>query len=127
MWLYFTNLAEELNERGLETRAFLESGLIKKIRKFADWLVESGNINKYYAYCGKKLIKILDAHSNQVDIPWNKNTVHDLLWVPIQKAMTGKESTTELESPDPSEIYEVLNRHLAQKFGVSVRWPSEEL
>jgi len=88
MWLYFTNLAEELNERGLDMKTVLKP---------------------------------------EVDIPWNKNTIHDYMWVPIQKAMTGKESTTELESPDPSEIYEVLNRHLAQKFGVSVPWPSEEL
>jgi len=62
-----------------------------------------------------------------VEIPWTKESVKLHLWKPIQKAMTDTDSTREMETTDPSEIYEVLNRHLAQKFGVSVRWPSEEL
>ena len=40
--------------------------------------------------------------------------------------MTGKHSTTELNTVDPSEIYEVLNRHLGERLGVHVEWPSEE-
>jgi hypothetical protein len=60
-----------------------------------------------------------------VDIPWNRDMAKDFLWRPIQKAMTGKESTTEMNTVDPSDIYEVLNRHIAEKFGVSVPWPTE--
>lgn len=41
--------------------------------------------------------------------------------------MTEKESTTDLETTEPSQIYEVLSRHLATKLGVTIPpWPSEE-
>lgn len=62
----------------------------------------------------------------EVAIPWNKDSVCEHLWRPVQEAMTGKKSTTELNTVDPSEIYEVLNRHLSERFGLYIPWPSEE-
>jgi len=62
----------------------------------------------------------------EIEIPWSPDRVKDFLWRPVQEAMTGKHSTTELNTVEPSEIWEVLNRHLAEKFGISVDWPSEE-
>ena len=61
-----------------------------------------------------------------VDIPWSKETVKDFLWRPIQQALFQKESTTELETHEVSEVYQVLNRHLSEKFGVSVPFPTHE-
>lgn len=61
-----------------------------------------------------------------VDIPWTRENVKNHLWRPIQIAMTEKKSTTALDRVEPSLIYEVLNKHLAEKFGVSVPFPSEE-
>jgi len=62
----------------------------------------------------------------EVDIPWRKESVKEHLWKPIQKALTGKESTTDISTVEPSEIYDVLNRHIGEKFGVHVDWPSIE-
>lgn len=63
----------------------------------------------------------------EVDIPWTKQTVKDYLWRPIQKALTTKQSTTELDTAEPSEVWDVLNRHLSEKFGVEVPlFPSQE-
>lgn len=62
----------------------------------------------------------------QVDIPWNKNTVHDFLWVPIQEVMTDKESTAELDRKEVNQVYETLIRHLSEKFGITTAFPSEE-
>ncbi|MCR4307158.1 MAG: hypothetical protein NUV80_01200 [Candidatus Berkelbacteria bacterium] len=59
-----------------------------------------------------------------IDIPWTKNSVHDYLWIPVLKAMTDKESTTDMNTVEPSEVYEVLTRHLGEKTGVFVEWPS---
>jgi len=61
----------------------------------------------------------------EIDIPWTKESVKIHLWKPILQIMEGKDSTTEMNTCDPSEIYEVLNRHIAEKFGVSVPWPTE--
>lgn len=60
-----------------------------------------------------------------IDIPWTKNSVHDYLWVPIQKAMTDKKSTTELDRIEPDQIYQVLMKHMGEKFGIFVNWPCD--
>ena len=62
----------------------------------------------------------------EVDVPWSKETVKEVLWRPIQLAMTEKGSTTELTSGEPNRIYEVLDRHLSEKFGLHVEFPHEE-
>lgn len=36
------------------------------------------------------------------------------------------ESTTELTTTDIDKIYEILNRHISEKFGVEVDFPSKE-
>jgi hypothetical protein len=61
----------------------------------------------------------------EAEIPWNDESVKQNLWAPIMRAVTGKDSTSALEKSEVSEVYEVLNRHLASKTGVSVEFPSE--
>lgn len=58
-----------------------------------------------------------------VDIPWTMDAVKSNLWKPIQKSVTGLDSTTKPETSQYPAIYEVLIRHLGQKFGVHVQWP----
>jgi hypothetical protein len=62
-----------------------------------------------------------------VQIPWDKDDIHDRLWIPIQRAVVKTESTTELNKQQVSEIFDILNRHLSEKFGISVQFPSNEL
>lgn len=61
-----------------------------------------------------------------VDIDWTPEACKTYLWKPVQKVMYQKESTTELDTKEVSQIYETLNRHIAEKFGLSVRFPSNE-
>lgn len=61
-----------------------------------------------------------------VDIPWDRDTVKDYLWRPIQEAMLQKGSTTELTTAEVDKVYKVLDRHLAEKLGVSIRFPSTD-
>lgn len=85
--LYFTQLAEALNNAGLDMRRTLRP---------------------------------------DVDIPWNSETVKEHLWRPIQKAELQKESTTRLSTKDIDAVYDTLNRHLGEKFGICVSFPSIE-
>lgn len=63
----------------------------------------------------------------EVDIPWTKESAKEHLWKPIQKALTQKESTTEMTTVEPTLIRETLCRHLGQKFGITCPpWPSKE-
>ncbi len=65
---------------------------------------------------GLEMKKVLKP---EIEIPWTRQSIHDFLWVPIQKAMYKKESTTELDKHgEIDKIHEVLMRHLGQKFGV---------
>lgn len=62
----------------------------------------------------------------EVDIPWTMEAVKENLWKPIQKAVTGKESTTKPLTNEYGEVYEVLSKHLSEKLGLYVAWPSRE-
>jgi hypothetical protein len=56
----------------------------------------------------------------EIDIPWSSKNVKEYLWRPVQEAMLGKKSTTELTTKEIDQIYEVLCRHLGQKLGITM-------
>ena len=62
----------------------------------------------------------------EVDISWTQESVLEHLWRPIQKLTINKNSTTEAKTDEYSKVYDELNRHLSQKFGISVPFPSKE-
>lgn len=62
----------------------------------------------------------------EVDIPWTAIAAKEFLWRPIQRAQLGKQSTTELTTKEIDEVFETINRHLGEKFGVHVPFPSIE-
>lgn len=61
----------------------------------------------------------------EVEIPWTPISVKTHLWHPLQKIMLEKSSTADLTTKQISEIYEVLNRHLATTRGISVPFPTD--
>lgn len=80
LYLFFTQLAQKLNESGLDMR------------------------------------KVLKPTYN---IPWTKTSVHDHLWIPIQKVMYGTASTTALPKHEQiDKIHEVIMRELGEKHEV---------
>lgn len=83
--LYFTYLADELNDAGLDMRKTLKP---------------------------------------EIDIPWSARTVKEHLWRPIMKAQLKKESTTELTTKEIDKVFQTITRHLSEKFGLSVEFPS---
>ena len=87
MHKYFTMLADELNNAGLDM---------------------------------KKVLK------PSVSIPWTLDSVKTYLWGAIMQALTGKEHTSDLDRNEIDEVYMALSRHMAEKFGVMVEFPSKE-
>ena len=62
----------------------------------------------------------------KIGIDWNKELVKDLLWRTAQERILKKKSTTELKkSEDIDLVWEHLNRHLGEKFGVHVDFPNQ--
>jgi len=60
-----------------------------------------------------------------IDIPWTKHSVKENMWKPVQEAMLGKESTTQPTPAELIEVYEVINRKVGEKCGLSVPWPTD--
>jgi hypothetical protein len=58
-------------------------------------------------------------------VPFNEVLVKEYLWRPIQKAITGKDSTTKPETHEYAMIYDSLNLKLAEH-GIYVPWPCKE-
>ena len=59
-----------------------------------------------------------------IDIPWNGKTVKEFLWRPIMTTQLGKKSTTELTTKEIDEVFDTINRHLGERFGLHVAFPS---
>lgn len=87
--LYYTHLAQELNNAG---------------------------------YTVKKVMEI-----KKVDIDWNEKLIKELLWRPIQEAITGKKSTTDLNKISEIDIvYDHLNRLTGEIFHIHVPFPKKK-
>lgn len=59
-----------------------------------------------------------------VDIYWTPESVKEYLWKPVQEAMLAKKSTTELTTKEIDQVFEVISKHLGEKFGLSLVFPS---
>ena len=87
-------------------------------------------MHKYFELLAEALndagLDVQKTLKHDIEIPWNRNLIKELIWRPVQEAMTDKESTTELDTVEPSAIHAVLSRHLGEKFGIFVPWPCWE-
>lgn len=72
---------------------------------------------------GQTMTKVLKPG---VEIEWTQESVKKYLWRPLQDVMYDKVSTADLNSDQVSKVYEVLNRHLGEKFKIHVPFPTEE-
>lgn len=59
-----------------------------------------------------------------IDIPWTKETVKEHLWKKIQKIAVNKEHTSELSSQEIDLVFSILSKHLGEKFGIELTFPS---
>lgn len=93
-------------------------------------LTQNNAIHKYCDELSKALneagLDMRKVLKPGVSIPWSRDLVKKHLWKPIQDAMYEKRSTTQLNRVEVSEVYEVLNRHTAEKLGLSVPFPSRD-
>ena len=56
-------------------------------------------------------------------IKWSDHLVKEHIWRVVQEAQTEKKSTRDLDRSEVSMIYDIINRHLGEKFGVHVPFP----
>jgi hypothetical protein len=61
--------------------------------------------------------------NKEIELDWNMERVKTRLWKPAQVGLFNKESTTELETGEVSEVYDTLNRFFADNFKIHVPFP----
>lgn len=93
-------------------------------------LPQNRAIHKYFTMLAESLnnagLDVKKTMKHDVDIPWTETLIKELIWRKVQLAMYDVESTAKLDTEQVSKVYEVINRHIAQTFGVSVVFPSKE-
>lgn len=62
----------------------------------------------------------------EIDIPWDKDTIKRYIIHPIIKAKYDKDSTAKLTTKELTETVDIINRHLINKFNLSITFPSVE-
>lgn len=62
----------------------------------------------------------------EIDIPWSGPSVKEYLWRPIQTAQLNKKSTTEMTTVEIDQVFDTINRHLSERLGLTVQFPSIE-
>jgi len=67
----------------------------------------------------KKVIK--------TDVPWTAESVKELMWKPILKAVLNKDSTTKMTKDEIDKVYDIMNRALGERCGISVPFPNKEI
>jgi hypothetical protein len=86
------------------------------------WLDEQAKRLNHAGYGVLDTLKAL--MKNGFDIPWTTISVKDLLYRPVMKAMTGKSSTSEMDTVEPSEICKVVGYKVSEATGItSPEWP----
>ena len=116
-----------------EIHGMLESGnmLIVDVKNNKTrTLTQNASIHKYCTQLSEKFnaagLDMQMVLAPGTSIPWNPIKVKEDIWRTVQIAATGKESTTDLNTSEVSQVYEIINRHLSQTFGVFVPFPSKE-
>lgn len=111
--------------------AFAERKYVRLSLSFGKTRTNTQN-RALHLYCRMLAEALNDAGLDQrqvlkpgIDIPWTPDAVKEQLWRPVQIAVIGKESTTDADSDEYSQVYDVLNRHLITRLCVSVPWPQQ--
>lgn len=52
-------------------------------------------------------------------IPWSKHSVKEVMYKPILEAMSGKVSTEEMNTAEPSQICQILGQKLSELTGIT--------
>ena len=93
-------------------------------------LTQNRALHQYYTHLAAALnasgYDMRRTLKQDVEIPWTPELVKEFLWRPLQNALLNKESTTELTTKEIDEVLDVLTRHLGEKLGISVEFPSVE-
>ena len=62
----------------------------------------------------------------RAEITPTKNALKEVVWKPLLKIISGKDSTTKQDTKETQKVFDAMNKWLGQEFELHVPWPSEE-
>ena len=78
------------------------------------------NLAESLSDAGLDMKKVLKP---EVEIPWTAESAKEFLFNPVARIMFDGKTSSELTTTEIQEVWDVLNRHTGEKFGVTVPWP----
>ena len=73
---------------------------------------------------GKYHVTLSPIDRSEIEYPWNLFRIKEHIYKPTLEAMTGKTSTEDQKSVNPSEVALVINKHFGDIGLVCPDWPS---
>ncbi len=63
----------------------------------------------------------------KAEIPFNAYMCKELIFRPVMKQLTGKDSTAELTTSEIDEVFKIIVKVIGERCGITLNWPSIEL
>ena len=125
------DLLKIINGQPFQVRARIQAYLDNAAIETKRTETQNAALHLFFNHLAKELndagYNVQVVLSKKMECDWNERLVKELLWRPAQRVLLGKDSTTELgKQGDIDTVYEHLNRHLGEKFGIHVPFPTEE-
>lgn len=91
---------------------------------------QNKSLHVYFQYLADELnnagYDVLKTLRHDISIDWNATLIKELIWRKVQKTAYKKQSTADLSSGELQILWETINRHVGEKFGIHVPFPSLE-
>ena len=81
------------------------------------------NVAKTFTDAGLDIKKTL---STKIDHHWTAELVKELMWRPVQQSYLGKKSVKNLKAEEISAIFDIINRHNGENFGIYEPFPDQQ-
>lgn len=100
------------------------------ISKGSRTLPQNNAMHKYFSMVSDDMNKAgVDMRAvikPEVLIKWDKEgrNFKKKIWHPIMKALTGKDSTRDLDTAEVNEVYENISRHLSTEVNITTPFPT---
>ena len=103
---------EVIVKKVVKTRTSLQNA---SLHKWMSLLADALNLS------GQDMRKTI---RQDIDISWTEYNIKEYLFKPMMKAMYGKESTTQLSTVEIQKVYELVDKTIAERTGVTIPWPN---
>ena len=74
--------------------------------------------------CGRYRVILSPINRREIECPWSMNTVKEDIYKPVLEALSGKDSTEDQTSAEPSDVAMVISKHFSDTGIVCPPWPS---